>query len=146
MNDENIRIVQQTWQHIPPIADTAADLFYGRLFALDPAITSLFAGTDMAVQKTKLVSMLAATIAGLNSSASLLRDLRELGRRHAAYGLRPGHYATVGEALLWTLEKGLGDRWTDEVCAAWTAAYGLIAGQMRAGAVTAEAGILRRAI
>lgn len=145
MDDKTIHIVQDTWRHIPPIADTALDLFYGRLFELDPGLKPLFAGTDMTGQKTKLLSTLATTIAGLNTSATLPFDLRKLGQRHAGYGVLPGHYDTVGEALLWTLEKGLGDHWSDEVCAAWTAAYTLIAEQMQAGAATAQCEELRQA-
>ena len=146
MNRDQISIVQDTWQHVLPIADAAADLFYDRLFELDPDVRELFVKTDMSTQKAKLLATLASTIAGLNTSATLLRDLEELGRRHAAYGVRSAHYALVGDALLWTLEKGLGDHWSDESADAWTAAYSLISGQMQKGAHSVGNGDVRRAI
>ncbi|MCP4999531.1 MAG: hemin receptor [Hyphomicrobiales bacterium] len=146
MDHEKILIVQDTWQHVLPIAEVAADLFYDQLFELDPSIKALFADTDMSAQKAKLLATLAITIAGLNTSASLLRDLEALGRRHAGYGVLPAHYALVGEALLWTLEKGLGDRWSDEVREAWTSAYGMIAQQMLKGTSSDAPSEKRRAI
>lgn len=146
MEQEKILIVQDTWQQVLPIAEVAADLFYDRLFELDPGIKSLFANTDLGAQKAKLLAILATTIAGLSTSTSLLHDLEELGRRHANYGVLPNQYARAGEALLWTLEKGLGDRWSDETKAAWTTAYALIAGQMLKGANTASGGEMHKAM
>ncbi|WP_136660745.1 globin family protein [Nitratireductor sp. XY-223] len=146
MNRDQITIVQDTWQHVLPIAEVAADLFYDRLFELDPGVRDLFAKTDMSAQKAKLLATLASTIAGLNTSTTLLRDLEELGRKHAAYGVQPAHYAVVAEALIWTLEKGLGERWSDEAAKAWAAAYELIAGQMQKGANTHRNGDSRRAV
>ncbi|WP_419913763.1 globin domain-containing protein [Hoeflea sp.] len=146
MNRDQIAIVQDTWQQVLPIAEVAADLFYDRLFELDPDVKDLFAQTDMSAQKAKLLATLASTIAGLNTSATLLRDLEELGRRHAAYGVRPAHYELIGEALLWTLERGLADRWSHEAAEAWAAAYALIAGQMQKGAKASQQSNVRRAM
>jgi hemoglobin-like flavoprotein len=59
-----------------------------------------------------------------------------LAKRHVAYGVAPEHYEVVGAALLWTLEKGLGDGFTPEVGAAWAAAYGALSEMMIAAAYT----------
>lgn len=134
MEREKIQIVQQTWLHVLPIAEVAADLFYQRLFEIDPTVKPLFKNTDLAAQKGKLLQMLSDAIASLNTPATVLRNLEVLGRRHAAYGVQPSHYEAVGEALLWTLEKGLADRWSHEAREAWAAVYALIARQMLNGA------------
>ena len=60
--------------------------------------------------------------------------LEELGRRHAAYGVRDADYDTVGAALLGTLGDAHGAAFDAELRAAWAAAYGLVAGAMRDGA------------
>ncbi|MBW4707176.1 hemin receptor [Roseobacter sp. YSTF-M11] len=134
MERENIALVQETWQQVVPIADTAADLFYNRLFAIDPGTRSMFAATDMSQQKGKLLQTLAAVISNLHAPDSILRDVESLGRRHAGYGVEAHHYDSVGTALLWTLEQGLGEAWTPRVKSAWADAFGLIATQMQAGA------------
>ncbi|WP_299782868.1 globin family protein [uncultured Roseobacter sp.] len=140
MQREQIILVQDTWQHVLPIAEVAADLFYERLFEIDPSVKALFENADLSAQKGKLLQMLAATIADLHAPATLFRDLEELGHRHATYGVQPEHYDLVGKALLWTLEKGLADIWSIEVREAWAAAYGLIAQKMLKGAARAEMG------
>ncbi len=136
MQPQHIDIVRESWKHVVPIADLAADIFYDRLFEIDPDIRDLFSDTDLPAQKARLVQALAATVPKLGTADAVLHDLAAMGRRHAGYGVEPGHYRSVGEALLWTLEKGLGDRWNAEMCAAWTAAYALVAGQMQRGATT----------
>jgi hemoglobin-like flavoprotein len=124
-------IIRESWAKVVPIADTAADQFYRRLFELDPALRSLFAHADMAAQGKKLVQMLDVVVAQLDRPDVLLPAVAALGRRHAGYGVRDTHFAVVGEALLWTLERGLGDAWTVEARDAWTAAYTGLAEQMR---------------
>ncbi|HIP79289.1 MAG TPA: hemin receptor, partial [Kiloniellaceae bacterium] len=109
-------------------------LFYNRLFEIDPAAEQLFAGTDMALQRQKLLQTLNAAIGGLDNLEGLAPVLQDLGRRHADYGVSDSHYDSVGAALLWALEQGLGDDWTPEAKEAWTTAYGLIAETMRAAA------------
>jgi hemoglobin-like flavoprotein len=134
MSPEQKTLVRETWQQVGPIADTAATLFYERLFELDPDTQDLFRGTDMTRQRTALVQAIAAVVDGLDRFDALVPDLEALGRRHASYGVTDEHYDTVGKALLWTLEKGLGDAWTPQAAHAWTAAYAAIAGTMRAAA------------
>jgi len=134
MLPNQIIIVQDTWRQVVPIADHAASLFYDRLFEIDPNSRGLFAGVDMESQGKKLAQALAAVVDALEQIETLVPKLRSLGRRHVGYGVTDADYDTVGAALLWTLEKGLGDAWTDEAKAAWTAAYALVADVMRTGA------------
>jgi len=123
-------LVQASFATIAPIADDAAVLFYRRLFELDPSLKALFRG-DMAEQRKKLMQMLTAAVKGLDRLDQLVPVVEELGRRHAGYGVADRHYDTVGEALLWTLEKGLGRGFTPEVREAWATVYGLLATTMR---------------
>jgi hemoglobin-like flavoprotein len=133
MTPLQIQTVQSTWQMVVPIADTAASLFYGRLFALDPKLAPMF-GADMAEQRRRLMTMIGVAVTGLTRIETLVPALRNLGARHTGYGVRDEHYDTVGAALLWTLEQGLGQAFTADVRDAWTAAYTLIATTMKEGA------------
>ena len=130
MTSEQKKLVQQTFQLVVPIKDKAAELFYGRLFEIDPTVRPLFKG-DMKRQGGLLMAMIATAVKGLDSVEEIVPAVRDLGRRHASYGVRDEHYATVAAALLWTLEQGLGKAWTPEVKEAWTACYGLLAGVMQ---------------
>ena len=121
-----------------PIADDAAVLFYRRLFELDPSLESLFKG-DMAEQRRKLMQMLTFAVNGLDRLDQLVPVVKDLGRRHVGYGVADGHYATVGSALLWTLETGLGAAFTPEVKDAWTTVYGILATTMQDAAKEAQA-------
>lgn len=133
MTPEQIALVQESFTFVVPIADTAAALFYGRLFALDPTLRLMFP-TDMTEQRSKLMMMLRVAVNGLGRLDTLVPAVQTLGRRHAGYGVANGHYATVGAALLWTLGQGLGEQWTPSVETAWVAAYTLLAGTMQAAA------------
>lgn len=137
MNSDQIALVQNSFEAVRPISDTAAELFYGRLFTADPSLRPMFRG-DMATQGRMLMSVLSAAVKGLNDLDALAPVLRNLGARHYVYGVRDEHYATVGTTLLWTLDKGLGEKFTPEVQAAWAAAYGLLADVMQFGALEAE--------
>ena len=138
MTPEQKVLVQQTWAKVVPIAATAADLFYTKLFTLDPGLRPLFARTDLGAQKHKLVATLNVAIAGLDDVPTLVGILTELGRRHVGYGVTESQYPTVGAALLWTLEQGLGPAFTPAVKAAWTAVYGVVAETMIAGMRSAK--------
>jgi hemoglobin-like flavoprotein len=130
MTPQQIALIQESWRKVLPISDTAAELFYSRLFVLDPALKPLFKG-DIKLQGRKLMSMLGMVVSGLSSFDRLAPAVKEMGRRHDAYGVRPPHYRTVAEALLWTLKQGLGDAFTEETELAWVAAYGNIAALMQ---------------
>lgn len=129
MTPEQIDLVQSSWRAVVPIADTAADLFYDRLFVLDPRLRPLFP-EDLSEQKKKLMSMISRVVSALRDLGSVVPAIQELGRRHVGYGVRSGDYATVATALLWTLEKGLGEAFTPTVKEAWVAAYSVLSSTM----------------
>jgi len=134
MSPEQRQLVRDTWQQVGPIADTASALFYDRLFEIDPDIRTLFRHADMAGQRRKLVAAIGTVVDEIDRIDALIPMIAALGRRHAGYGVTDAHYDTVGAALLWTLEKGLGEAWTPAAADAWTAAYMTIAGVMRSAA------------
>jgi hemoglobin-like flavoprotein len=130
MTPNEVGLIKASWAAVEPIADTAAELFYGRLFELDPALQRLFRRTDMAAQRKVLMQTLAVVVKSLDKLDQIVPAVQALGRRHAGYGVRAAHYDTVGAALLWTLEQGLGDGFSPEVRYAWTQAYGTLASVM----------------
>jgi len=134
MYASEIALVQSSWEQVLPIADTAAKLFYSRLFEIDPSLQPLFTKTDMAEQRKKLMQMITVAVRGLENIEELLPAIEALGRRHSGYGVIDAHYETVGSALLWTLEQGLGPAFTPEVRSAWTETYTVLAGVMQRGA------------
>lgn len=138
LTDRQITLVQTSWEQVVPIADTAAALFYDRLFTLDPSLKPMFANTTMAEQGKKLMQMITVAVRGLDRIGELVPAVAALGRRHAGYGVEARHYETVAEALLWTLGQGLGDAFTPEVKEAWTLTYGTLAGVMQRAAEQAE--------
>ena len=129
MNTQQIDIVQSTFELAEPMAAEIAERFYTRLFEIDETLRPLFSG-DMQEQGAKLMTMLAVVVRGLDRPESILGPARRLGERHVHYGVEAEHYATVGEALIWTLEESFGPAFTTEVRAAWTAAYTMLAGVM----------------
>ena len=133
MTPEQIMLVQTSFAQVLPIADSAAILFYQRLFELDPALQPMFRG-DMHEQGRKLMSMLKMVVNGLTRLDQLVPAVQNLGRRHAGYGVRDEHYDTVASALLWTLRLGLGTAFTPAVEEAWASAYTLLATTMKAAA------------
>jgi nitric oxide dioxygenase len=126
---QQVSLVQQSFSKVAPIAPQAADLFYGRLFEVAPQVRALFP-EDMSEQKKKLMGMLAAVVNGLDKLDAILPAASALAKRHVAYGAAAEHYPVVGGALLWTLEKGLGEAWTPELADAWTDAYTTLSGYM----------------
>jgi hemoglobin-like flavoprotein len=129
MTPEQVKLVQESFAKVAPISETAAVLFYDRLFEIAPSVKTMFP-TDMTEQRRKLMAVLAAVVSGLGNLESILPATSALATRHVSYGAKPEHYPVVGGALLWTLEKGLGDAWTSEVAGAWTVAYGTLSGFM----------------
>ncbi len=138
MTPQQIALVQSTWSKVLPIQDQAARLFYDKLFEMDPSLRPLFKG-DMAEQGRKLMAMINTAVNGLNRLSEIVPAVQALGRRHVGYGVKEAHYKTVGAALLWTLEQGLGSSFTPEVRQAWAGAYGLLAGVMKEAAATVTA-------
>jgi hemoglobin-like flavoprotein len=130
MTPQQIALIQESWRKVLPISDTAAELFYSRLFVLDPSLRRLFKG-ELKQQGRKLMAMLNTVVYGLSDFGRLAPAVKELGRRHDGYGVQPAQYHTVGEALLWTLKQGLQDAFDEDTELAWVAAYGRLAGIMQ---------------
>jgi hemoglobin-like flavoprotein len=128
-----IELVQSTWQQVLPAAGPVATIFYRRLFELDATLEPLFRG-DLQAQGDKLMAALDFVVRGLTDLPQRMPAVQALARRHATYGVQPEHFDTVGRALLWTLERGLGQAATEEVLAAWAAAYGMLATAMKQAA------------
>ena len=137
MTPEQIALVQNSFKQVAPIADQAAALFYRRLFDLDPELKALFKG-DMVEQGKKLMHMISVAVNGLTRLDEIVPAVQQLGKRHVGYGVTPGHYDTVGAALIWTLDLGLGNSFTPQVKDAWVAAYTLLSGVMIDAAKAAE--------
>lgn len=125
-----IELVRSTWASVVPIQATAADLFHGKLFELDPGLRPLFR-EDIRRQGGKLMRMIDATVRGLDDPHALAPAIRDLGRRHVAYGVRDGDYGTVEAALLWTLEQCLGEAFAADVRQAWAEVCAVLAATMR---------------
>jgi len=129
MNPTQIKLVQDSFAKVAPISEQAAVLFYDRLFEVAPSVRAMFPD-DMTEQRKKLMATLAVVVNGLGNLEAILPAASALAKRHVSYGAKAEHYPVVGGALLWTLEKGLGDAWTPEVAEAWTAAYATLSGYM----------------
>lgn len=130
---EEVSLVQSSWEKVVPISDTAAELFYGRLFELDPSLKSMFPN-DMAEQKKKLMQTLAVCVNGLSDLGEIVPAVKALGQRHVGYKVVDEQYATVGAALLWTLEQGLGADYTAATADAWGTVYGVLSATMKEAA------------
>jgi hemoglobin-like flavoprotein len=130
MTPEQIHLVQKTWRAVLPVGDTAAELFYGKLFSLDPEMRALFKG-DMIEQGRNLTAMISVAVGALSKRERIVLAVRQLGQRHAAYGVEPRHYELVRIALLWALGKCLAEAFTPDVEAAWAVTYGFLAQTMQ---------------
>ena len=137
MTPQQIELVKKTWVMVVPIADKAAELFYGRLFELEPSYRQMFKN-DMTEQGKKLMKTINIAVEALDDVEPLVPTLKQMGADHAGYGVVDRDYNVVGAALLWTLEQGLGEAFTDEVRNAWATVYDVLAGTMKAGAAEAE--------
>lgn len=133
MTPEQVRLVKNSWAMVTPMSQQAGELFYGKLFELDPSLEPMFK-TERSEQVRKLMASLNMVVMSLDRLESILPNVQELGRRHVDYGVKDEHYDTVGAALLWTLEQGLGDAFTPEVKEAWATAYVSLAGVMKEAA------------
>ncbi len=127
---EQIKLIRDSWQRVLPIKEQAAELFYGRLFELDPTVKPLFKGR-LDFQGDKLMMTLNVVVNSLENLNEIESMLQAMGKRHIIYGVEAAHYETVGAALLWVLKQGLGEYFTEDVEEAWTIAYGLIATTMK---------------
>lgn len=131
MTEEQKILVQSSWEKVVPIADAAAEIFYGKLFEMDPEVKPMFANSDMSEQGKKLMQMITMAVKGLDNLDQLVPAVQGLGKRHVGYGVKAEHYDTVGAALLDTLAAGLGDEFTPETKEAWTLTYTTLADVMK---------------
>lgn len=138
MTPEQISQVQESWKAVEGISETAADLFYNKLFEMDPSLSPLFQG-DIKEQGAKLMKMIGVAVNGLSRLETIVPAVQQLGVRHAGYGVKDEHYDTVAGALLWTLGQGLGEAFTDDLKQAWTEAYTILATTMKEAAATTPA-------
>lgn len=129
MTPEDIDLVQSSFAKVVPIREAAASLFYDRLFEIAPEVKPMFKG-DMKEQGRKLMTTLGVVVNGLKDLEAIIPAAEALAVKHNAYGVKPDHYTPVGEALIWTLEKGLGDDFTPQARSAWTTAYTTLSGVM----------------
>lgn len=129
LTPQQIVLVETTFEAVAKIKEQAADLFYKRLFELDPALRPLFRG-DMKEQGRKLMATLGVAVSSLRNLEKIIPTVQALGANHATYGVKESDYQTVAAALLWALEQGLGPAFTPAVKEAWTATYMILAGVM----------------
>jgi len=134
MTKDDIALVQEGWRTIGPVKRIAAELFYAKLFELDPALQALFSD-DLQLRSQKFLQLMDATVRALDRVDVLLPAIRELGIRHPLFGDSDEHHATVATALLWTLEKGLRKEFTPQVKSAWIKTYGVLSQTMRSAAL-----------
>ena len=133
MTEEELYLVRSSWAKVQPISALAAELFYRRLFEIAPDVKGLFRA-DMGDQGRRLMAMIDTAVQGLDRFDELLPALQALGKRHAGYGVKDADYDAVATALLWTLEKGLGKAFTEDVRQAWVSAYSAVADTMKRAA------------
>ena len=131
MTPEQARLVTTSWSSVASIADSAIEQFYNRLFEIDPSARGLFRATNMPEQRRKVIEALSLALQSLDDLDALTPTLEDLGRRHQRYGVTAAHYDSVGQALLWTLEQGLGAAWTPAMAAAWTELFGQLSSAMK---------------
>jgi hemoglobin-like flavoprotein len=136
MTPDQVELVQRTWRAVLPVGDTAAEFFYGKLFSLDSSIQRLF-HDDVREQGRNLTSMISVVVGSLSRPERILLAVRQLGQRHAAYGVKPRHYELARIALLWMLEQVLEEAFTPPVRAAWASVYDLFATTMQDAGVSA---------
>lgn len=129
MNQNQIRLIKDSFSEVEPILDYAVKLFYQRLFELDPGLRARFK-SDTTLQEGKFLEVLTIIVNKLDRLDDILPTVEELGVRHVDYGIQPEYYNTAGEALMWTLEQGLDHAFTPEVREAWATAYSILANTM----------------
>lgn len=129
MTERQILLVKNSWSYVVVNSEEAGLLFYKRLFEVAPSVEHMFT-TDKKEQARKLMSMVTLVVTKLQKLDDILNEVKMLAQRHGKYGAQPAHYKVVGECLLWTLAKGLGDRWDKETEQAWIAAYTILSDAM----------------
>ena len=130
MTAQQVQVVKNSWkifQDINPVL--VGEVFYGKLFVSYPRLKHMFT-SPVETQSKKLVEMLSIIVGRLDRPEEFKEEIRQLAIRHVSYGVKPDHYKAVGESLLWTLEKGLGKDWNEEVQLAWESCYRMLSDTM----------------
>jgi hemoglobin-like flavoprotein len=127
LSDSEKSLVIESFAKVAPIAEKAAEIFYNRLWEIDPSTKGLFKKTNMREQGRKLMQTLATAVGALHNLEGIIPVVQQLGKRHIAYGVQKEQYDSVGTALIWTLEQGLGADFTPETKEAWVKVYGILA-------------------
>ncbi|GAB2774066.1 globin family protein [Rhabdobacter roseus] len=132
MTNRQLLLVQQSWKLLREIDPALlGDVFYERLFIQYPSLRAMFKG-PMENQYQKFIDTLSILVARLDRPEAVGKEINQLAQSHAGYGVKPEHYVAVKEALLWTLEQGLGQDWNEEVRQAWICCYDLLTSVMLA--------------
>jgi hemoglobin-like flavoprotein len=130
MTNNQIQIVKKTWSIVAKLdPSVAGTLFYTRLFAGNPEIKSMFK-TSIKEQSAKLITMINYAVSKLDKPTLMLNDVAKMAKRHVEYGVQPGHYLLVGNALIWTLAQALDEHWTEETRTAWSSCYTMLSNTM----------------
>lgn len=130
MTNQQLLLVKQSWKLLREVDPAVlGDVFYGRLFIKYPSLRLMFK-ESMESQYQKFVDMLSIIVARLDRPDTIAKEVGQLARSHEGYGVKPEHYAAVKEALLWTLERGLGNDWNADVRRAWEVCYDAITRSM----------------
>lgn len=130
MTDREISLIKNSWKLLQQMdPHQIGNIFYSRLFLQMPSLRTMFK-PSMKDQYIKFVDMLNQIVVNLDRLDELNENIRQLAIRHVDYGVEPLHYKLVGDALLWTLAKGLGNNWTEEMSSAWSTCYTLLSDTM----------------
>ncbi len=133
LTPQQVETLQSSFRILEPLGATVAELFYLRLFELDPSVVPLFKG-NMKEQGRKFMQVVAVAVGGISGLTTLVPVIKQLGIRHAIYGVQPEHYDSVREALLWAIARVLQDAYTEDVRTAWVMAYAALVGVMKEAA------------
>jgi len=145
MTPDQIRLVRSSWSKIAERADMFTARFYDHLFTIDESAALLFTGVEMTAQQWKLAHTLGVVVQALDDLETLLPAVALLGKRHSQYGVQPGHFETVGAALLMAFADTLGSGFTPPIRTAWTEAYGLVSSVMQQARIDSRTPPLRLA-
>jgi hemoglobin-like flavoprotein len=133
MDAHSVALVQASFEKVAPLGDKVPQIFYDELFTLDPSLRPMFQ-SDMTEQRKMVLTALTMVVRSLHKPEAIAEPVKALGKRHVTYGVKPAHFATVGSALLNTLQKGLGNEFTPELRQAWVEAYVTLSGMMKEAA------------
>jgi hemoglobin-like flavoprotein len=130
MTSHQINLIRLSWAKVSAIDPlVVGDLFYGKIFEIAPNAREMFT-RPIPEQSKKVFAMLNYVITKLDRLEDIIGEIGKLARRHTTYGVKEEHYTVVGNALLWTLEKGLGEDWNEELKEAWADCYSTLATAM----------------